>query len=141
MEKAPHFLKITILILSALLVFLTGATTYARDTLNPGETLRRGDNLTSSNGRYRLIMQHDGNLVLYGGRRDPLWATNTQGQRVERCVMQSDGNLVLRDKNGKVVWAANTYGHPNATLLMGDDGNVVILDEKGVIFWSNGKPV
>ena len=34
------------------------------------------DTLTSSNGTYRLVMQNDGNLVLYGPN-GPLWASNT----------------------------------------------------------------
>ena len=32
--------------------------------------------LTSDNGRFRLIVQNDGNLVLYEGDQ-PLWASNT----------------------------------------------------------------
>ena len=37
-----------------------------------------------------------------------LWATNTRGQRVDRCVMQQDGNLVLYVNNGQPVWSTNT---------------------------------
>jgi hypothetical protein len=34
------------------------------------------DTLTSTNGKYRLLMQNDGNLVIYGPK-GPLWASNT----------------------------------------------------------------
>jgi hypothetical protein len=40
----------------------------------PGPTMT--DTLTSENGTYRLLMQNDGNLVLYGPD-GPLWASNT----------------------------------------------------------------
>ena len=52
------------------------------DRLNPGERLNHDESLTSSNGRYRLVMQSDGNFVLYrvsdgralvGGKHDGIW--------------------------------------------------------------------
>ena len=42
----------------------------------PGGVAAARDVLISSDGRFRLIMQSDGNLVVYAGDR-PLWASNT----------------------------------------------------------------
>jgi hypothetical protein len=39
------------------------------NVLSSGSTLRPGDALTSQNGRYRLELQSDGNLVLTGPAR------------------------------------------------------------------------
>src|SRR5215218_11122626 len=52
----------------------------ATNVLRAGGTLRPGDARTSRNGRYTLVMQRDGNLVLYRGRR-PLWSAQTHGHR------------------------------------------------------------
>jgi hypothetical protein len=37
------------------------------NTLNPGDQLTAGQQLQSNNGLYALVMQNDGNLVLYQG--------------------------------------------------------------------------
>ncbi len=132
MTEVKHFLKATTLVLCVTLVALSAATVYAGDTLNPGEMLRRGERLTSGNHRYTLIMQPDGNLVLYDARRHPLWASNTQGQRVERCIMQTDGNLVLYLYNGQPVWASRTDAKPGSFLVLQNDGNLVIYQPQPV---------
>ena len=67
MKKAKHFLKVITLIVCTTFVTLTPAIVCAADRLNPGELLRaeKEQQITSANHRYRLIMQRDGNLVLY----------------------------------------------------------------------------
>ncbi|MCY7520765.1 lectin [Paenibacillus larvae] len=67
--------------------------------LNEGESLVRGQWLKSNNGEYTLILQDDGNLVLYG-RGKALWNTITHGLAAKNLVMQSDGNLVLYGYSG-----------------------------------------
>jgi hypothetical protein len=152
MKEAKHSLKLTISILCAVLSALSASTLQASekghpghitrggehltsgtgDMLNPGEMLKRGEQLTSPNRQYRLILQQDGNLVLYGGRKEPLWASNTQGQKVEKCIMQQDGNLVLYLHNGQPVWASNTNGRPGSFLVLQNDGNLVIYQPQPV---------
>jgi len=138
MKEAKHSLKVITLVLCTAFVILTPAIMYAGDRpnpgdrLNPGEMLRAGEHLTSDNHQYSLSMQRDGNLVLYNARRQPLWASNTPGQRVEKCIMQRDGNLVLYLLNGQPAWASNTAGRPGAYLLVQNDGNMVIYQPQGV---------
>lgn len=62
--------------------------------LNEGESLVRGQWLKSNNGEYTLILQDDGNLVLYG-RGKALWNTNTHGYPGSYLVVQDDGNVVI----------------------------------------------
>src|SRR5207237_2512941 len=69
------------------------------DTLNASggsNQLAVNQLLRSQDGRFDLIMQGDGNLVLYR-RSDskPLWASNTNGKGATFAVMQGDGNFVL----------------------------------------------
>ena len=137
MKEAKHSLKVTTLVLFAVLVVLSAATVYADDRLNPGEMLKRGEHLTSDNREYTLVLQRDGNLVLYDARQHPLWASNTQGQRVERCIMQRDGNLVLYLDNGQPVWASRTDGKPGSFLVLQNDGNLVIYQRAQPVWASN----
>jgi hypothetical protein len=95
----------------------------ARTGLTPGQSLRNGARLTSPDGRYSLIMQSDGNLVIYGPG-GAQWATSTNGPG-RWAVMQSDGNLVVYGPSGPL-WASNTGDQPGAHLVMQSDGNLVI---------------
>ena len=97
------------------------------DRMNPGETLGTNGSITSGDGRYRLIMQNDGNLVVYRNSDNrALWGSGTQGTDVHRAVMQNDGNLVLYHVNNAPAWASNTAGSPGSYLVMQTDGNLVI---------------
>ena len=46
------------------------------DRLNPGQSLFTNNSITSADGRFHLIMQTDGNLVIYQPIV-PVWASNT----------------------------------------------------------------
>ena len=60
-------------------------------------------------GPYELVMQSDGNLVIYGSQ-GPTWASGTYGKGVApyKLAMQEDGNLVVYDSRGSATWASNT---------------------------------
>lgn len=108
----------------------------ARDTLEPGDMLKRGQSLVSDNQRYRLVLERDGNLVLYDEGLRPLWSAGTRGKAVQRCVMQRDGNLVLYLHNDKPAWSSNTARKPGSFLVLQNDGNLVIYQPRAV--WSTG---
>jgi pseudomonalisin len=107
------------------------------NTLYAGEQLLRGQSLYSNNGLYQLILQDDGNLVLYKSSK-ALWASGTDGKAVKNCIMQTDGNLVLYAYNGIAVWASNTNGTGDSSsrLVMQDDGNLVMY-KNGAVWASN----
>jgi hypothetical protein len=136
MKKSNLSCGLVALVFCIVFVVLTPVILYADDRLHPGEMLRADEYLTSHNRQYRLVLQRDGNLVLYDARRHPLWASNTEGQRVERCVMQNDGNLVLYHRRGHPVWASNTAGKPGSYLLLQNDGNLVIYQPQAI--WASG---
>src|SRR3954454_9364778 len=97
-------------------------------TLNAGGVLNVNQELRSNNGTYRLLMQTDGNLVLYAGEpsaANAVWATNTwyrqPAMRPTHADMQEGGNFVLYSANGNPVWASGTDRNPNSRLEMQDD--------------------
>lgn len=111
---------------------------HCQDTLEPGERLLPGRSVHSPNGKVDLVLQTDGNLVLYRTRDgNPIWATNTNGRHVRECVMQQDGNLVLYDHAGQPLWSSNTYGKNGASLKVQDDGNVCLYLH-GHCHWASG---
>jgi hypothetical protein len=96
--------------------------------------LGNNETLTSADGRFRLVMQADGNLVLYQYGQ-ALWASGTNGARSAR--MQADGNFVLYDAANRAVWASHSAGHPGARLVLQDDGNLVVYDAYGRALWAS----
>lgn len=97
--------------------------------------LENGLRTTSKNGRYYLIMQHNGNLALYTKYNSMLWSTGTGGLGAIEARMQHDGNLVLYGEQKQGIWASNTWGHDGARLALKDTGDLVIIDRKGEIIW------
>jgi hypothetical protein len=58
----------------------------------------------------KLIMQEDGNLVMYRANGSVVWSTNTQGNPNSRLRVQNDGNVVLYTASNQPIWATNTGG-------------------------------
>lgn len=105
-------------------------------SLADGQQLQRGDMLLSPNGAYRLIMQSDGNLVIYSPNR-ALWGSGTSGTGGNHVVMQSDGNLVIY-AGSQPLWGTSTNGRGTSTLRMQSDGNLVIYDASNHPTWGSG---
>jgi hypothetical protein len=106
--------------------------------LQSGDELHVDEALVSSSGWVRLVLQGDGNLVLYReqiARR--LWESNTTGQPVTRVVMEADGNLIAYSSQGATIWVSGTDGNSGASALLRDDGNFVILDGAGSLLWTS----
>jgi hypothetical protein len=103
--------------------------------------------VSSQNEEYILILQTDGNLVLYRliGNPPPLapgvtisvealWATGTSAPG-DTFVVQEDGNLVVYNSAGAPIWASNTSGISSDGLFVQDDGNLVLY--KLVPVWAS----
>jgi hypothetical protein len=90
--------------------------------LNAGDQLGVGQQITSDNGKFKLVMQGDGDLVEYRiHSSDALWATNTVGTGFTHAVMQGDRNFVMCDANAKAHWDTKTWHNPGAYLVLQDD--------------------
>lgn len=120
--------------LSTLLFSAGAARAGGESYLFPNEYLYPGQQIVVS-CYYRLVMQTDGNLVLYS-RSTPLWASNTVG-RGGYATMQSDGNLVVYGDSGRAVWASNTAGNAGAYLVLQGDRNLVIYSAAGRALWAS----
>lgn len=105
--------------------------------MGPGQALAPNQAVTSCNGRYSLVHQGDGNVVLYNTVSGAaVWHTATAGRATQQLAMQGDGNLVLYSSTGAALWHTRTNGMPGATLAVQDDGNAVIYAPGNRAVWS-----
>ncbi|RSS83830.1 hypothetical protein [Streptomyces sp. WAC06614] len=100
----------------------------------PGQRLEASNRLVDKVSRTELVMQADGNLVLYalgnpGGYNLPLWYSGTYGNPGAYATFQEDGNFVVYRQGGGPqtgggLWHTATYGTQSgsisATLLGGE---------------------
>jgi len=101
-------------------------------------------------GEVFVLMQDDGNLVMYDSQNKAIWATNTtqteekkhsdtlkeneqlkanesivSANGVYTAIMQGDGNFVIYKQGGGPIWASNTSGSGALVILQGDHNLVV----------------
>jgi hypothetical protein len=108
----------------------------AKHLLNPYEVLHFNDSLQSEDGRCKLIMQSDGNLVLYFPNGETPWASGTENSDADYAVMQGDGNFVIYNAQGQWKWDSATDGHPGSYLRLHKEGFLTIYDIQGIPIWS-----
>ena len=123
------------------LIFLniaTKPTDALRDRFRPGEVLRRGDELQSSNGRFHLRFANDvgaGGILALCLNVFELWQADTGTMRGDRVEMRPDGNLVVVDVGNQVLWQTMTTGSGNYAVVQ-DDANLVIYTSNNEKLWS-----
>jgi hypothetical protein len=126
--------------ISALFIIATLFAPISSGELLQGNSITTGGTLYSDNGLFYLIVQGDGNVVIYGCRGfTAVWATGTNNSTAQRTLlMQTDGNLVLVE-NGVTVWQSGTnYMYRGPYILsMTNDGYLSIISGLGVIWNSN----
>jgi hypothetical protein len=111
------------------------------DRMSQNQQLNVGHSIISQNGQCKLVLQSDGNLVLYWlNNNRPLWASNTLGRGASNAVMQSDGNFVLYKSDGTALWASGTNGNPGAVVVMQNDGNLVVYSRANPL-WASGTSI
>jgi hypothetical protein len=101
-----------------------------------GAELRPNQYIRAADGLHALLLQGDGNLLLYGPGGHYTWSSGTGGHTPVRAILQGDGNLVLYGTTG-AYWSSATAGAGTATLLLQNDGNLVLYGQSGAI-WSTG---
>jgi hypothetical protein len=114
------------------------------DFLNPNQFLE------SRNGKFKLILQEDGDLVLYGPENRRMWASDTKGKlnTILKHNSGSQGFYLLNTIHKTVSWqiaigGKNDYGN---ILVLQDDGNLVLYnlisyDKRGKPIWATNTVV
>ncbi|MBK3635480.1 protein kinase [Streptomyces sp. MBT97] len=99
-------------------------------------TLELATGASVTGGNRSLVIQPDGNLVIYDADHTARWASRTTGEG-NTARFQADGNLVVYNSGGQPLWASQTNGHDGAVLVFQADGNVVIKSGDTVL-WAAG---
>ncbi len=115
----------------------TASATAGCGMLTANQTFAVNQPILSCDGRFKLVLGGDGNLVLYQGS-SALWSAKTYGKGGTKALMQGDGNFVIYTASGSPVWSTGTAGNSGASLTVQDDGNVVIYSSAGKGLWSTG---
>lgn len=102
--------------------------------------------LFGSEENNHMILQEDGNLVIYNKYKYPIWASNSHRSTFSNYElhMQKDGNLVIYTPDGHPIWASNTnHDVDNQFKLIFDDTrarfHVVRLSDHFVLFSNANK--
>ena len=107
-------------------VWQTGTDAFRGTVLGEGVTLQAGQFVLSPDGALELVMQADGNLVVYGaGVTGALWASGTNGDQGAFCSLQDDDNLVV-------------YGQPAAAVERPDVTGTSGQSGPEVADWASG---
>ncbi len=89
----------------------------------------------SSNNRYKLVMQSNGNLVQFairGTNEIQIWQTNTSNNNNARLCLQRDGNMVIYSIAGAVLWSSGTSGQ-NTYAILGTSGFLMLYNSNDTI--------
>ena len=98
--------------------------------------LTAGQQVASTSGAYRLVMQSDGNLVEYGPGNRAVWSSRTNGHRGAYLHMQGNGDAVVYAA-GRALWHTRTAGYPGARLVVRNDGRTVVYARSGRALWAS----
>ena len=112
----------------------TGVPPPSAGLLTQGEVLYANDSKCSKDGRYCLVYQSDGNLVLYHDSTS-VWDIGTSGRSAGVAVMQTDGNFVVYDANDQYVWDSGTSGNSGAYLAVEGGGNLAVYAANRAWLW------
>ncbi|MEY4630441.1 MAG: hypothetical protein RIQ81_561 [Pseudomonadota bacterium] len=121
----------------------TSDTPPPRSQLLPGQSLGVNETLTVTTNagcRFELILQGDGNLVLYYNGTAK-WSSATVNQGGQRLLLQTDGNLVLYTAANTAVWNTRTFNQAISHLVLQSDGNLVLYRTNNSAAWNSGSVV
>ncbi|RIJ76241.1 hypothetical protein D1871_12340 [Nakamurella silvestris] len=111
----------------------------ATDTLLTGTVMHAGDQLVSKNGKYRMVVQADGNVVVLHGKK-ALFNTGTFGKGRTNLVLGPKGDLVVRTAKNTVLWRSHTKGKGAYKLVINNAGTLILYKGKGRGVWTSKTP-
>ena len=107
--------------------------------MTPGQRLFAGQYIL--NGTSKLIMQQDGNLVLYNNdviswQSNTINTLNSPYKLPYFFIYHSQGNLIIYDTNNVAVWESHTSGVPSDSLTLTNNGYLKLTKSNNtVIQW------
>ena len=123
--------------------------TPVNNSISSGKSMKVNDRINSPDGKHYLVMQSDGNVVIYTTKNNnPIWATDTYGSG-NGCHfdMQEDGHLVLYNAYNEAIWASGTHVSRDSKyaqkawkpvkFVFENGGHLVLYSDTGKKVWSS----
>jgi hypothetical protein len=100
----------------------------AKATFYPGDCLLLDEHLESTNECFKLIMQKDGNLVLYRkSEQKALWSSKTDLTNSHKFCHSATGVLMIKNHEDRTTFiAGNASVLKGAFAVLQNDGNFVL---------------
>lgn len=149
MKKFTKLLCIAALLLQGFLAGQVHAQTAFNVVLRVNETMVPNQFHYSPNGRYFVVFQSDGNLVVYrAGSPQPqnaIWASGTNGISGGLAMLQHDANFVISKDSWTpqraAAWTSGTNMTPTDSappfVSIRDDGSIAVAGWGAAIKWSS----
>ncbi|MGW4651297.1 hypothetical protein [Kitasatospora sp. NPDC004289] len=138
-RRAAALLSATLLACTAPALTATPAAAADQAVLRSGQRLEAGASLSA--GESRLVMQLDGNLVLYRKRDGKaLWSTRTYGHPGAVAMVRGGSGefSVFEFAGAGTLWSNRATDPTGAEPKLQDDGNFVLYNGHGRAIWSTG---
>ena len=90
----------------------------------------------SKNGKYKAILQEDGNLQVIYKNLSVVWSSNTANSGASELYFDQSGNLMILGTN----WSTGTADSSSKTetLVIGNDGDLQLLTKDNERVWHSG---
>jgi hypothetical protein len=109
--------------------------------LRAGTRLVTGRRYRSESGGHYLVLQPDGNMVVYNAADRYIWGLDkvSSARQIRTVELQTDGNLVARRADGGFVWSALTRDtDTSATLSISPAGALQLVSGRtGATLWAS----
>lgn len=107
---------------------------YTGETLESGMKLLPNQSIYSKNRRYKLMMQTNGNLVLYKNEIS-IWSSGTTGNANAYFILQPDNRLIVYSSSKKLLWEWKYSPKSNSIsfLVIRDDLGIVLNNQDGTV--------
>lgn len=103
-----------------------------------GQALKKGEKYPSPSGNHYLILQPNGNLVIYSKGDGYVWGLDQlKINSADRVELGQDGSLTAYDKQGKTIWSPQAKRDPKAKLDITFNGVFQMVAGNGEILWSS----
>jgi len=137
--------KITVTVKATAPKFISATTTSTAATVTSqfpssiaiGGTLAGGEQIVSTNGKYRLYQRFDGALVVQDRFSNVISWSNKQTKRASYVTLTETGRLAAYSAEGKVMWSTKTSNKGVTKLQITTAGKIQLLTAKNAVVWTS----
>ena len=90
----------------------------------------------SKNGKYKAILQEDGNLQVIYKNLSVVWSSNTANSGASELYFDQSGNLMILGTNRSTSTADSSS--TAETLVIGNDADLQLLSKNNERVWDSG---